>query len=242
MLRAEGVTAPFGLSGPISLECAAPTAILGPNGAGKSTLLRILAGLDPPGAGRVTLDGVDVHGLSPLERAQAIAFVPQATQLARGFTVRQIVAQGRFAHGGRDPDGAIADALERADLLAFADRRVETLSGGEAQRVVLARAFAQRARWLLLDEPLAHLDPAQRQAMIAVIQRAPAPCVAVLHDLNSAMVFDRWALMADGALRAIGPRDDLCTAPELSATFAAPMTVWHSPEGPIVTAARAPTP
>ncbi|MGK0361323.1 MAG: iron complex transport system ATP-binding protein [Bradymonadia bacterium] len=242
MLRAEGVTAPFGLTGAITLECAAPTAILGPNGAGKSTLLRILAGLDPAGGGRVTLDGVDVHDLSPLERAQAIAFVPQTARLARGFTVRQIVAQGRFAHRGHDPDGAIADALARADLEAFAGRRVETLSGGEAQRVILARAFAQRARWLLLDEPLAHLDPAQRHIMLGIIRRAPSPCIAVLHDFESAMMFDRWALMAAGEVRSVGPRTGLCTGPELSATFGAPMTVWESPNGPVVSVATAPTP
>lgn len=234
MLRAEGVTAPHGLAGAITLECGAPTAILGPNGAGKSTLLRILAGLDPAGAGRVTLDGTDVHGLSPLERAQAIAFVPQAARLARGFTVRQIVAQGRFAHGGHDPDGAIADALKRADLEAFATRRVETLSGGEAQRVILARAFAQRARWVLLDEPLAHLDPAQRHIMLGIIKRAPAPCIAVLHDFESAMMFERWVLMAAGEVRAVGARRTLCTGPELSATFGAPMVVWDSPNGPVV--------
>ena len=240
MLRAESVTAPFGLDGALTLDCAGPMAILGPNGAGKSTLLRILAGLDPAGAGRVTLDGVDVHSLSSIERAQAIAYVPQGVQPARGFTVRQIVAQGRFAHGGHDPDGAIADALERADLVAFADRRVETLSGGEAQRVILARAFAQRARWVLLDEPLAHLDPAQRQAMLGLIERAPAPCIAVLHDLESAMMFDRWTLMRAGTIFKTGAREALCTAPILSATFGVPMSVWQGPDGPVVSVARAP--
>lgn len=234
MLRAEGITARFGLAAPLDLACAGSLAILGPNGAGKSTLIRLLAGIDRPLTGRITLDGIDLATLDPRARARAVALVPQATTPPRGFTVEQVVAQGRFAHGGHDPDGAVDDALARADLEPLRRRRVETLSGGEAQRVVLARAIAQQSRWLLLDEPFAHLDPAQRVAMWGVIRRAPATCVAVLHDLNQALAFPAWALLRAGRLVAHGPSPDLATAAQLEATFGIAMQVIEGPTGPVV--------
>lgn len=238
MLRAEGLAARYGLTAPVDLACAGPLAILGPNGAGKSTLIRLLAGVDRPLTGRVTLDGVDLADLSSRARARAIAFVPQATRPAPGFTVEAIVAQGRFAHGGADPEGAVEDALARADLVELRHRRVETLSGGEAQRVILARAFAQQARWLLLDEPFAHLDPAQRAAMWRVIRRARAHCVAVLHDLDLAGAFETWAMLRGGALVEHGASATLRTPETLAAVYGVDMQVIEGPEGPLIVALR----
>lgn len=232
-LRAIELRARVGLPGPVDLRLTGSTAILGPNGAGKSTLLRLLAGLAAPVGGRVEIDGTAVHALPPRDRARRIAYVPQNARLPAGFTVEALVAQGRFAHG-HDADGAVEAALAAADLHALRSRRVETLSGGEAQRVLLARAFAQQAGWLLLDEPLAHLDLAQRHAVLGVIRRAAVPVVAVLHDLQRALAFERWVLMADGQVLAHDSQAALCTPAQLSATFGVPITVWQGSDGPVI--------
>jgi len=187
-------------------------ALCGPNGAGKSTLLRLLLGLHVPSSGVVRLGGVPVETLSRRQIARRAALLPQDAPADLPLTVREAVALGRLPHLERfqvesDADlSAVARALALTDTTELADRPVTELSGGERQRVHLARALAQEAPLLLLDEPIAGLDLShQLQALDllrATVDTGRAAVVA-LHDLSlAARRCDRMLLLAEGALRA----------------------------------------
>ncbi|TCD05575.1 ABC transporter ATP-binding protein [Erythrobacteraceae bacterium CFH 75059] len=188
------------------------TAICGPNGAGKSTLLQALAGLLPPAAGTVLLDGEPLCALDPRRRAQAVGYLPQGAEIAWDVTVRSVVALGRMPHGDR-ADAPVAAALAAMDAAHLAERRVLTLSGGERARVLLARVLAGEPRWILADEPLAALDLAHRAALMRHLRAAAeggAGVVVVLHDLAAAMneadevvVLDRGRLVVSGTPEAV---------------------------------------
>lgn len=197
--RLSDVTASFAL-GTI-------TAICGPNGAGKSTLLKLLAGLERPDTGFVTLDGARLDALDARRRAQAIGYLPQSGEVAWDVAVRDLVGLGRLPH--RDwGAAAITAALEALDLTALADRPVSRLSGGERARALLARVLAGEPRWILADEPLAALDLGHQLALLSHLRRAAetgAGVVLVLHDLALAMnhadrviVIDQGAVVVDG--------------------------------------------
>ncbi len=200
----------------VSLRCRAGEllAVLGPNGAGKSTLVRALAGLLPYG-GSVEVAGTEVSTLSPRERARRIAFVPQRSGLRSALRVEEVVAQGRYAHGpgvgdSRDPIGA---ALETVGLQSFARRSFTTLSVGEQQRVLLARALAGESELLILDEPTAPLDVRHSLETFALLrglaERGRAVLV-VMHELDDARRFaDRAVLLRDGALETSGPSSEV---------------------------------
>ncbi|QDM39676.1 ABC transporter ATP-binding protein [Altererythrobacter sp. TH136] len=192
----------------LALEPGRITAICGPNGAGKSSLLQCLAGLLRPDTGSVTLDGAELQGVHPRERAKAIGYLPQDGEVAWDVAVRTLVALGRLPH--RDRGTAQVDgALAALDLIALADRPVSRLSGGEKARVLLARVLAGAPRWILADEPLAALDLAHQLSLLAHLRRAAdagVGVVLVLHDLALAMnhadrvlVLDRGTKAADGA-------------------------------------------
>lgn len=199
----------------VSLDLSSGTlvGILGPNGAGKSTLVRALLGLVPH-AGRVTIDGNDLAALPRADIARRIAYLPQGQTLHWPLSVERLVALGRLPHLGplsRLSDtncAAIARAMARAEVAAFADRTATDLSGGERARVLLARALAVEAPALIADEPLASLDPAhQLQGMALLRDEADAGnlVVAVLHDLTLAARFcDRVLVMSGGRLVADG--------------------------------------
>jgi iron complex transport system ATP-binding protein len=184
--------------------------LIGPNGAGKSTLLRAVAGSLRPAAGVVRLDGADVARLKAAERARAIAVVPQGPRLPEAFSVAEVVLMGRHPHlprfgGEREADYAAARrAMERTETLSLADRHIGTLSGGEQQRVLIARALAQEPRVLLFDEATAHLDLKHQVATLRLARRLAHSgllVVMALHDLNLAAQFaDRLALLHNGEL------------------------------------------
>jgi iron complex transport system ATP-binding protein len=192
----------------LALEGGALTALAGPNGAGKTTLLSGLAGLVVPDQGSVSVGGVPILSLHRAERARRIAWLEQGARAAWGLTVREVATLGRVPHGDANEE-AVAAALAACGLAALADRRVDTLSGGEARRAMLARVLATGAEALLLDEPAADLDPAQGFALMRLLRREAAAgrtLVVVLHDLALAARFaDRIVLLAEGRIVADGP-------------------------------------
>lgn len=218
------------------------TAVLGANGSGKSTLLRVVSGTGPSVSGRVLLDGVDVVGRSRRELARQVALVPQRVEVPRGFRVREVVAMGRAPHLegwlrlGPDDERAVAEALEACDLAGLADRTVDVLSGGQLQRVHLARVVAQAAPVLLLDEATAHLDVRHARASLelvrTLVRARRLACVAAMHDLAAAArVADRVALLREGRVYAEGPVADVMTPERLEATFGVPVAVVEGPDG-----------
>ncbi len=207
------------------------TALVGPNGAGKSTLLRALAGLQPPAAGRIVLDGHDLRMLRPAERARRIAWLAQQGETSGELTVRETVELGRIAHLGLLSTPAAADhtAVERAMALtecaAWQGRRLQALSGGERQRVLLARVLATEAPLLLLDEPTTHLDAPHQVALARLFRRLahdpvqPRAVLSVLHDLPIALQADHLLVLDAGRLQADGPSSDTTVQQTLVRVF-----------------------
>ncbi len=193
------------------LPSGALTLLLGRNGVGKSTLLRALVGLHPPAEGCILLDGQPADRLSAPDRARRIALVLSTRVTHPTLRVRELVALGRIPHttglGGLTPadDAAVAEALDCCGVRSLADRRILTLSDGETQRVMLARALAQNTPLLLLDEPTAFLDyPAKRTILALLRDVAHTKGKAILlstHDLDIALpVADRLWLIDGGVL------------------------------------------
>jgi len=204
-------------------------AVLGPNGAGKSTLLEALAGGLRPAGGTVLLDDRPLRRFGARELARHRAVLPQHSALAFPFTVTEVVALGRSPHGDRDARTVVGGCLDLAGIRGLADRSYATLSGGEQQRVHLARVLAQlhggpSPRFLLLDEPVNHLDPAHQHHVLAVA-RGIARCeqvgvLAVLHDLNLAAAYaDRLAVLVEGRVVACGSPREVLTPALLRSAF-----------------------
>jgi len=195
----------------LALEPGTVTAICGPNGAGKSTLLEALAGLSVPDSGAVLLDGTELAAIAPRARAKALGYLPQKHEIAWDVPVRSLVALGRLPHG--DNLAAPVDAsLAALDIGHLADRRAQSLSGGETARVLLARVLAGEPRWILADEPLAALDLAHQLALLRHLRaaaKAGAGVVLVLHDLAHAMNHaDRVVVLDCGQIAAEGGCED----------------------------------
>lgn len=216
-------------------------ALVGPNGAGKSTLLRAVSGVIPVQSGSLTLDGQDLLRLTPAQRARRMAVVPQLIHLPEGFTVGEIVLMGRAPHLawlGREGehDCAVAwQALQRTDCAALLNRRASELSGGEQQRVVIARALTQEPQVLLLDEPTAHLDLKHQAAVLELARTlAHAEGLAVLltlHDLNQAARYaDRLALLKNGELLAHGSPAEVLTVDTLHQAYGVRVTMGTHPQ------------
>ena len=214
-LSLRGVTVP-GRIADVNLHLPPGTlaGLVGPNGAGKSTLLQVAAGILPTAA-VVSWGGRDLDSFPALERGRCTAWVPQEARFEFGFSVRSVVAQGRFAHG--DDEEGVDAALARFDLALLAQRPVNRLSGGERQRVLLARALVTAAPLQLWDEPLAPLDPRHVLEVLMLareLTRAGATVLMSLHDLRVASCLDVVAVLHDGRMRAVGRPDEVLT-PEL---------------------------
>lgn len=222
-LEAKGLSAGYGdrlvlHDVSLAVDESEVVSVVGPNGTGKSTLIRALTGLVPLRAGDVRISGRALATLSRPAIARHVAVVPQALETLFPFSVREIVALGRtarldaFGRAGPQDAAAVARALELLDLTPLADRRIDQISGGERQRVVLAMALAQEAPVLLLDEPTVHLDPAHQLATIALVRRLAREqrlaVLAVVHDLNLAALADRVIVLAEGrVVRSGGPSE-----------------------------------
>ncbi len=220
--------------------------VSGPNGAGKSTLINTLSGVLPPASGSVRLHGKPLEALGNRARARRIAVVPQAGYLPPVFTVRQVVQLGRTPYLGwlgtpQPADQAVVDrVMEELDLAALQDRPVAKLSGGERQRVLLARALAQDAPILLLDEPTTFLDLKHQSEILSIVrdlaQGKGLAILMVLHDLNlAAQSADRIALLLEGRIRSLGAPAAVLTEENLSAVYGVPVSVLHHPKrGPVI--------
>lgn len=245
MLRIENLSVNYGprraLDG-VSLEVQSGevVALIGPNGAGKSTLIRAVSGVIPVRSGVVRADGNDLLALDPLRRARHVAVVPQAVALPPAFTVWETALLGRTPYlnflgqlSAADEDLA-RRALERVAALDLAERRVGELSGGEGQRVLLARALCQSTPILLLDEPTAHLD-LHHQMSLLELTRALAhddglAILFALHDLNLAARYaDRVALLVEGRIRAVGKPAAVLRPELLSPAYGWPVQVMAHP-------------
>ncbi|HXR12129.1 MAG TPA: ABC transporter ATP-binding protein [Gaiellaceae bacterium] len=210
--------------------------LIGPNGAGKTSVLRALCGLLPYD-GAVSLDGRDIRSFGRRELARVIAFVPQNPVTPAELTVAEYVLLGRTPHLGRlavegRRDRTIAArALERLDLLPFAERGLGSLSGGELQRAVLARALAQEAPVLLLDEPTTSLDLGRQQQVLELVDSLRADGLTVLstmHDLTLAGQYaDRLVLLDRGEVVVEGPPGEVLSPANLAAHYGASVRVVH---------------
>ena len=216
-------------------------AVAGPNGSGKTTLLRTLLGLERPVSGRVALDDRAVQQYTRRELAERIGALPQREEPAFPLTVGEAVLLGRWARLGpiasvtAEDTRAMEDALTRCDVAGFGSRRVETLSGGEWQRVRIARALAGTPRLLLLDEPTAALDIAHEMALFDLLRQLVADGLGVLvitHHLNIAARYaDRMVLLSAGRAVANGSPDAVLQPELVSQVFNWPVAVHHPVDG-----------
>ncbi|MGW3818250.1 ABC transporter ATP-binding protein [Streptomyces sp. NPDC005046] len=193
----------------LAVDSGAFVGLVGPNGSGKSTLLRCVYRALRPAAGVVRLDGGDVHAMEPRAAARVLAALPQESSAEFDFTVAEMVGMGRLPHQRRtvaDDRAVCAEAMERTGVAHLADRGFLALSGGEKQRVLIARALAQRPSVLVLDEPTNHLDIAHQLDVLALVRDSGLTVLAALHDLNLAAAHcDLLYVLADGRIVASGP-------------------------------------
>jgi len=222
--------------------------VIGPNGAGKSTLLRAVGGL-LPFTGAIEVFGAPLAGLPRRLRARLVATVPQNPVVPPGITVLDYVLLGRTPYLsplGRESAAdlaAVQHVLDRLDLTGFAGRRLESLSGGERQRAFLARALAQGATLLLLDEPTTALDIGHQQEVLELVDQlrrdAGLTVLATMHDLSIAGEYaDRMLLLAAGRVAATGGPREVLTEALLAEHYRARVTVIDGAQGPLVIPVR----
>ena len=215
------------------------TALAGPNGSGKSSIVRALIRRVDVTAGSITLDGRDVKAHSLAELAVNVAVVPQREDAAFPVQVRDYIGLGRYPHLGlwKSPSAvdalAVEEALAQADVEALADRDTDALSGGEWQRVRIARALAQKASALVLDEPTTFLDVAHEMAIFELLHSLARSGLAVLlvsHQLNLVARFaDRIVLLDEGRVATSGTPSEVMRANILEAIYAWPVVISRDP-------------
>ena len=217
-------------------------AILGPNASGKSTLLKLISGALEPLSGRIFLNGFATYSLPPKTRAQRIALVQQESQLLFPSRVWEFVLQGRHAHGrglrfeSGDDIAVAKNALEQVGAWHLSDRWMDKISGGEKQRVILARALAQQPVLLLLDEPTLHLDIGAQVDLLESLRRLAAEnrytVVVVTHELNLTGEYaDQVVLLQKGKCLRIGPPSSVFQRDLLEQVFQAPLSVEMTSSG-----------
>jgi iron complex transport system ATP-binding protein len=225
--------------------------VLGPNGSGKTTLLRVLSGVLSPHRGSVLWGGRSLLSYSPRQRARFVGVVPQTSRVDFEFTAFEVVLMGRsprldrFEMETEEDYRVVRKAMEATDCWHLENRPFTQLSGGEQQRVILARALAQEPRVLLLDEPTSHLDLRYQYEIMDLIARLRTErrllVIAVFHDLNMAARYcDKALLLKEGRIYAAGPMDTVLTAENIAAVYEVEAVVERPPgiPGPRITVLR----
>lgn len=214
------------------------TTVIGPNGAGKTTLLRAIAGLIPSESGSVQLAGEDLSAMSVRQRARMVAVMPQTPVIPPRMHVVDYILLGRTPHLGhgmhatREDLDVVRATMADIGLDSFAGRRLDQLSGGERQSVIIARAIAQQAKLLLLDEPTTSLDIGRQQEVLELVDRLRAQqgltVVATIHDLGLAAQYsDHLHLLVDGRVVATGTPEEVLVPELLSEVYRADLEVIH---------------
>lgn len=212
--------------------------IIGPNGSGKSTFLKCLYRVLQPSGGKIYFDGSELSSLSHRDTALKMAVVAQHSTVNFDFSVLEMVLMGRSPYKGlldRDQldDYEIArHALSEVGLSDFESRNFNTLSGGEQQRVILARALAQRTECLVLDEPTNHLDIKYQLELMTIVKRLDATVVSAIHDLNLAAIYcDRIIALKDGHIVCSGTPQDVLTSDTIRHIYGVSAMVQTLPDG-----------
>lgn len=241
--RIDGV--PILTSVDFALEPGQMVGLIGPNGAGKSSLLRMLCGIDRPDRGDIRLDGEALAAISPQQRARLLGYLEQDARAHWPFSVEKVVGLGRLPYQKwwqreNDEDRRkVEQALRTSETLAYRNRNVTTLSGGEQTLVMLARILATECRLILADEPVAALDP-YHQLHVMEILRSHADgeraAVVVLHDLGLAARFcDRLYLLCHGRLECAGTVDEVLTADNIVRVYGVDSRIDRGEDGVIIT-------
>ena len=218
--------------------------LIGPNGAGKSSILRAICGLTAH-TGEISVDGAPLRLRTPRRRAELVAYVPQAPSLPSDMSAFDYVLLGRnpyisyFGTETAHDRSMVRNILERLDMAAFADRQLGSLSGGEQQRLVIARALAQEAPILLLDEPTSALDIGHQQQALELVDRLRREhgltVISAMHDLTLAGLYaDRLALLHEGHLVVAGSAEQVLRAETLAEFYGVSVSVRHEPDGTVV--------
>ena len=212
--------------------------IIGPNGSGKSTFLKCLYRILQPNNGKIFFDGTELNELSHRDTALKMAVVAQHSTVNFDFSVLEMVLLGRSPYKGLLDRDQIEDykiarhALSEVGLSDFESRSFNTLSGGEQQRVILARALAQRTECLVLDEPTNHLDIKYQLELMTIVKKLGATVVSAIHDLNLAAIYcDRIIALKDGCIVCSGKPADVLTSETIRHIYGVSATVQTLPDG-----------
>lgn len=192
--------------------------IIGPNGSGKSTLLKCIYRVLKPNDGAILLDNIDIKDMSVKESSKRLAVLSQHNNYNFDFTVKDIVLMGRSPHkkfmerDNKEDYDIVNEALKKVDMFELKDRSFQSLSGGEQQRVILARALAQQPQCLILDEPTNHLDIKYQLQLMRIVKGLGIEVIAAIHDLNiAAMYCDKIYVLKDGEIIKNGKPKDVLT-------------------------------
>ena len=192
--------------------------IIGPNGSGKSTFLKCIYRVLKPSDGAILLDKVDIKDMTVKESSKRLAVLSQHNNYNFDFTVKDIVLMGRSPHkrfmerDNKEDYAIVNDALKKVEMLEFKDRCFQSLSGGEQQRVILARALAQQPQCLILDEPTNHLDIKYQLQLMRIVKSLNIEVIAAIHDLNiAAMYCDKIYVLKDGKIVKFGKTNEVLT-------------------------------
>lgn len=201
--------------------------IIGPNGSGKTTLVKTINRIIKPDSGSITIDGRNMTDMNSIEIAKNIAMVSQVISINFEFTVEDVILMGRtpYIKGGETHEDReiVQDAMEKTKILHLKDRFVTQLSGGELQKVIIARALAQKPKILLLDEPTSHLDITNQIDILNLVKNASRKgmlVIAVIHDLNLAAYYcDKICLIRDGDMISTGSPEEVLTPTNIKTTY-----------------------